>query len=250
MHPRLLLVAVQLLTRLPVGDPARDDGDGGRAVAWFGVVGAMIGGVAGFVYWAAAIALPPVAAATLATAVTALVAGNVHVAGLGVVAGALLEGGGPDRRIEVMATRTPTSNGVTAQVVVILLRVSLLAALGPEGGAAALIVVASLGRGLGALALLGVAPVGADPRWTGLLDAVAPWAAGVAALTATLITALLVGTATPALLLAVTASALLLRGLAVARLGGLDRNVVGAMTTVGEVVALSVLVGVDAVLTR
>lgn len=244
MHPRLLIVAIQLLTRLPVGDPWRDPDDGARSVAWFGLLGAVVGGLAGFSYWAAAIVLPPLAAATVATATTALVTGNVPVAGVGLVTGALLEGPGLEGRLEALRERRLTSNGATAQVVVILLRISLLATFGPEAGAAALIVIASTGRGMTALALLGVAPAGADRRWSELLDRVAPWAGLVAAGTAAAVGAVAVGLLTPVLLAAALAGTWIMRTIAVNRLGGLDRTVVGAMTAVGEVVALAVLVGV------
>ena len=127
VHPRLFLVALQLLTRLPVGDPMESDRDVADSVAWYAVVGALVGGLSGFVWWMAALALPTRAAAVLAVGATVMLTGALHEDGLADTADGLFGGRTPADRLRIMKDSATGAYGVLALVLIVLLRVNLLA---------------------------------------------------------------------------------------------------------------------------
>lgn len=242
MHPRLLLVALQLLTRLPVGDPWREPRDTARSVGWFGVAGALVGGVAACTWWIASLALPPTAAAVLAVAATLLLTGGLHEDGAADSADGLFGGHDPDRRLAIMRDSTLGTYGVLAIVVPLLLKVALLASLAPAAGAAALVAVGALGRGAAGVGLLGAVPAAADGRGAALLDHLSPGPGVGGAVTAGLIAAALLGPIAVAPIAVALAAAGGVRAWAVRRLGGLTGDVMGAMIVAAELSALLVVV--------
>lgn len=245
MSPRLLLVALQLLTRVPVGDPVSEERDIARSVAWFPVVGAMIGGLGAFAWWATTLPLPSVSAATLAVAVMVLATGGLHWDGLADTADGLFGGDGPDSRIEIMRDSRLGTYGALALVLVMLLKVSLLAGLGPVDGAAALVVSSALGRAAAVVALWDAVPARPDGAGALLLNHLTTGPVVAAGLVGLLATALFAGPATPAVVVASGVVVALVRRSAVNRLGGLTGDVIGAMVLLGEVAGLAMMVGLQ-----
>ncbi|CAO3432773.1 adenosylcobinamide-GDP ribazoletransferase [Azospirillum doebereinerae] len=148
-------LAVVFLTRLPLpltGPLA--DGAPARAMAWFPLVGALIGLAGGAVLAVAwLIHLPPLAAALLALAATVWLTGGLHEDGAADVADGF--GGGRDkaRKLEIMRDSRVGSYGVLALVFSVAIRASALAALTNPGAAIAALVAA------GALSRAGLAVV-------------------------------------------------------------------------------------------
>jgi len=148
-------LAVVFLTRLPLpltGPLA--DGAAARAMAWFPVVGALIGMVGGLVFTLAELVrLPPMAAALLALAAMVWLTGGLHEDGAADVADGF--GGGRDRtrKLEIMRDSRVGSYGVLALVFSVAIRASALAALTQPGTALAALV------GAGALSRAGLALV-------------------------------------------------------------------------------------------
>lgn len=245
MHPRLLLVAIRLLTRLPLGDPADHDSDVAGSVAWFAVVGALIGGVSAIVWWSGSLALPRLAAASLAILTTTILTGALQENGLADTADAVFGTHSIDKRLAIMSSPTLGTYGSIALIVTFVLRASLVAALSPVAGAAALVVTASLSRGATAVAMVGTAPAREDGRGLSYLDDLAPWAGVVALATGVVATAALAGLATIAIVAGAIAAPLGLRFVAVRRLGGLTTDVLGAMIMLSEVVGMAILVGLQ-----
>ena len=84
-------LALLFLTRLPVGSPDHfAEGDLARAAPWFPMAGVVVGTAGGAVYWIALHLLPPLLAALLAVATTALITGALHEDGLADTADVLL----------------------------------------------------------------------------------------------------------------------------------------------------------------
>lgn len=246
VHPRLLVVAAQLLTRLPIGDVAQDDRDRAAAVGWFAVVGAMVGGLSGFVWWASSLALPKMAAATLAFLTASLVTGASHERGLAATADGLFSGAGPDARLRAMTDRATSAVAVVALVMVTLLRVTLLAALSPVAGAVAMVVSGTLSRGATAVALIDAVPADLDPQHgMAMVDHVRTVPAVVAGVSAVAATVAFAGLDAIAVVVAAGAAVLAVRLMADRRLGGLTRHVFGAMVLLADVAAMAMVVGLE-----
>jgi adenosylcobinamide-GDP ribazoletransferase len=127
---RGLRAAVVFLTRVPAGGFPYREAEWRWAPAWFPVVGGGVGAVAGGVAWLAAGAGPLVAGA-LAVIASLLVTGAFHEDGLADTADAL--GGAYDRErlFAILKDSRIGSFGGAALVMSLVLRVALLARLGP-----------------------------------------------------------------------------------------------------------------------
>jgi adenosylcobinamide-GDP ribazoletransferase len=127
---RLLVVALQFLTRLPVPRVALRPGDLHRASALFPLVGAVVAGTgigirAGLEpIWGAGVGTVAALAAMIA------VTGALHEDGLADTADGLWGGWTPARRLEIMRDSHIGTYGMVALIVVIGLRASLLLPLG------------------------------------------------------------------------------------------------------------------------
>jgi adenosylcobinamide-GDP ribazoletransferase len=159
-----VICALAFLTRLPVprsvAQPPPSLATGFRALP---LVGALVGLIAGLVYWGAAAAgLPSLAAAMLALGTAALVTGCLHEDGLADCADAL--GAGRDRTLALTIMRDSRigSFGVLALIFVIGLKASALATLAAPQGMLALIAAHAGARGLLGLVAYGFMPARAD----------------------------------------------------------------------------------------
>ena len=102
------------------------------AVAWFPVVGALIGAAVGGVWWAADQLWAPAVAAALAVTADVVLTGALHFDGLVDTADGLLPPMDRARRLEVMADPRAGAFGVVAAAIVVLLRWSALATMEPS----------------------------------------------------------------------------------------------------------------------
>jgi adenosylcobinamide-GDP ribazoletransferase len=226
---RDLRAAAGFLTSVPVG--AAPPGPG--TLAWFPVVGVLVGLAVGGAWWAAGEAFPLLVAAGVAVLVDVVLTGALHLDGLADTADGVLphvEGGAASRQA-IMAAPDVGAFGVVSVAVALLLRVSALASIEPDpwlvaglwsgsrtAMALALAAVPYVGGGLGSS--FGRSPVAV---W-GVFPAVALCAiAGIAGIAA---------------LVALGVAATLVVLLARARLGGVTGDVLGAAGVAGETVAL------------
>jgi adenosylcobinamide-GDP ribazoletransferase len=127
---RAVRAAVVFLTRVPLGGFPYREAEWRWAPAWFPLVGAAVGAVAAVVSWLARGA-GPFAAAALAVSAAMLVTGAFHEDGLADTADAL--GGAYDREklFVILKDSRIGSFGAAALVMSLVLRVALLAQLGP-----------------------------------------------------------------------------------------------------------------------
>ena len=127
---RLVAVALQFLTRLPVPSFERwDDRWLNDCVRHFPLVGLLVGSIGGAVLWAAGSLWTPLVAAILAVATTALVTGAFHEDGLADTFDGLGGSVGRARALEIMKDSRIGSYGALALMLVTALRVAGLAAL-------------------------------------------------------------------------------------------------------------------------
>ena len=235
-----LRAATALLTRIPMTTTP----DVGRGAPWLPIVGGLIGATTAGVYAAAHPWTPPLAAATIATIAAIALTGGLHEDGLADCADGFWGASTPQRRREILKDPRHGTFGVSAIVADLMLRVSLLAALGPLEALGALVVAAALGRasavaimltgrpaagpGIGASAITSLrrrsTVVGMLVAATGAATIGRWW--GVAAVAASAIVALAIGR------------------LSVAKIGGVVGDSLGSAARVSEQAVMLIAVGV------
>lgn len=148
-----LHLALAFLTRLPVpAPPAHDPATIGHSLAWYPAVGVLIG----LLLWGAsallASVLPaaPVVSAVLLVMLWVWLTGGLHLDGLADTADAAAAGGDAARRLAVLKDPNAGPAGVTAVVMVLLLKTAALASLLETGTGLfpALLVAPLAGRAL------------------------------------------------------------------------------------------------------
>jgi adenosylcobinamide-GDP ribazoletransferase len=205
------------------------------ALAWFPVVGALLGLVLGGVWWLAdRLWVAPVAAAVVVAADLALT-GMLHFDGLVDSADGLLPPLERSRRLEVMADPAAGAFGVGAAVVVLLLRWASLAALAPAPW-----LLAALWCG-SRLVMAGVAQSVPYARPGGLAGAFLAGGRRRVPVAGVLLAGVLVVLAGGDGVAGVVALGVVAAGvvaLAVRRLGGFTGDVLGAAGIIGETAGL------------
>lgn len=205
------------------------------ALAWFPVVGAVLGLVLGGVWWLAdRLWAAPVAAAVVVAADLALT-GMLHFDGLVDAADGLLPPLERSRRLEVMADPSAGAFGVGVGVVVLLLRWASLAALAPAPWLLAALWCTSR------LAMAVVATTAPYARPGGLAGAFLEPGGRTRPAAGALLAGVLVALAggdgvAGVVVLVVFAGAVV--ALAARRLGGFTGDVLGAVAVVGETAGL------------
>ena len=233
--------AFGLLTRIPV--PFLAPPRSGAAWAW-PVVGAGIAGIgAGVAGLFTALGLPPIPAAGLALATTAVLTGALHEDGLADSADGLFGGHTKNRRLEIMKDSSIGSFGALALVLVTLIRCSALGAIIATGNWGMIVVAGALSRAPMA-AIMAVLP---NARGSGLSQTVGQPSRQAAALAAAVSLAIAVAVAGVAgLQMAVVVVAVSLAVAAIARrkIGGQTGDILGAAQQLSEMAALCVAAAV------
>ena len=229
---RLLLVAVQALTRLPVRVAYRD-GDLRLAARYFPLVGAGVGLVAALVFVGAAQGLPGWVAAVLSLAATLLLTGALHEDGLADCCDGLLGGRTPADALRIMRDSRIGAYGTLGLVVVTGAKLGCVAELADPWALVAAHVVsrawmAALPAALPYARTQGMAAGVAAPGWVGLV------VAGVSGLAALLLLGPRAGAALGMSGLVAVAVALYARR----RIGGYTGDVLGATQQLTEVAVL------------
>ena len=232
-----LRAAMAFLTRVPVPAPPEAIA---TSMAWFPVVGALIGLAGALAYAAALLVVPPVLGAALATAALVVLTGALHEDGLADSADAWGGASTRENALRILDDPSHGTYGVVALVLGLLLRVSALAAMTPL--AALLILPAA--HALSRAAMVGVLATTPPARSAGLGARYAAFASRrtlAAALAAALIIGFgLVGPASVALVAAAAVGGWLVRRLALRSIGGVSGDVLGATQQVTEVAILVV----------
>jgi adenosylcobinamide-GDP ribazoletransferase len=165
---RLLLCAVQFLTRIPTPALSRFESDWiTRAARYFPLIGQGVGAISAGVFflsfqiWGAGVA------AVLAIGVGLLVTGAFHEDGLADTADGLGGGQTAQRRLEIMKDSRIGTYGVCALLVALGLKAAVLATLAAQTGALALLAAHGAGRAAAVVAMrvTPYAPSGEAGKW-------------------------------------------------------------------------------------
>jgi adenosylcobinamide-GDP ribazoletransferase len=236
-----LRLAVAFLTIVPVRmrGPAPPLG---AAAAWFPVVGAAIGALAGAAVYLAAPQLSPSVAAVLAATVLVVVTGALHLDGLADCADGLGVRGDREQRLAVMRDPAIGTFGALAMALWLLALVAALAGLEREDALRALVVAAALGRWAALVHAKLLAPARRDGLGAGF--AVGATALALATATIALTALVLAGTMHGIVVLAVASIvALLVSEWARRGLGGRTGDTLGATVAITEVAVVVALLG-------
>jgi len=224
--------AVSFLSRLPV--PRRTSGQLADAVAWFPVVGALLGGLVAL----ADVGLQGLGFSSLVSSAGDVVlllvlTGGLHADGLMDTSDAVFAHAGRERRLEIMRDPHAGSFAVIAVVAVLLLKVAAVASLPPGLRVASLVAAPVLGRG----AIVLVATLFPAARPTGLgatVRAGASWRRLVLAAVAPALACAWLSPLGPIVLLAALVWAWLAGRWLTSLLGGLTGDCYGAVCETTE----------------
>ncbi len=143
---RRFAIAVQFLTRIPVGSPRFGEGDLRAATGAFPLVGLLVAAIVIGVRWLAGLALPDTASTVLALAAGAVVTGAFHEDGFADTFDGLWGGRTPEDRLRIMRDSRLGTYGVLALIILVATRIALLAPLEVVDFARAVAAGAVLGR--------------------------------------------------------------------------------------------------------
>jgi len=216
---------------------------GPAALAWFGVVGALLGAAVGGARWGLDGATGPLLAAALAVGLDLALTGLLHVDGLADTADGLLPPLPRDRRLEVMRRPDVGAFGVAVIVGVLLVRWSAFASLAPTTTTIAGVAAVWAATRAAMVAVLLTRP---HARPDGGLPARFGTARRGATLVAGAVPVVLCATLGGVGGVAAVAAALLTAVLVVAgaqrKIGGYTGDVLGALGVLGETAGLVALV--------
>jgi adenosylcobinamide-GDP ribazoletransferase len=238
-----LLAAFMLLTRLPVARfaPLGTSTDLGGCVWAFPVVGLVVNGLGGLVYWLAhRLGMPPLPAAAWTLAATTIATGALHDDGLADTADGFGGGATPARKLEIMRDSHIGSYGALALLLSVVVRAAAIAALGdPLRVMLVLCLSGMLGRGGILVLLLALRParddgMGAAIGKTRVSRAVVGLALAIVAslLVLPMLSAI-------AIIAAVLVASVTVAKLAHAQIGGYTGDVLGAVEVITECVVLT-----------
>ncbi len=242
---RILAVALQFLTRLPVPQIPVVDGDLRRATGAFPLVGLIVGGIVLAIWATLDTLLGPVVAAVGAVGVAVAVTGAFHEDGLADTFDGLWGGWDPERRIEIMRDSRIGTYGASALILSLLARSTLLAQADLVLAARAILLAHVVGRAAILLQIRWLPPV--SDRGTGaqVADPVGGIGVTIAGATTLATCILAVGVWTPLVLLIAIVGTAALRRTARRRIGGLTGDVLGATQQVVLILSLATVVALD-----
>lgn len=129
---RLFFIAFQFLTIIPLPCAVRwQEGDMGRSMRFFPLVGLTLGGGLALVHYGCSLLLPPTLADLLLVALLALVTGCLHLDGLADVCDGFGARGGRERFLAVMKDSSVGAMGVVGVVLGLMLKYQAIAQLTP-----------------------------------------------------------------------------------------------------------------------
>lgn len=234
---RRFAVAVSFLTCLPLGLTGADEEEVGRSVAFFPLVGLVLGLILVAATWLLGERFPAPVVAGLLVALLAVLTGGLHLDGLADTFDALGARGDAARRLEVLRDSRIGAHGASALVLVLLLKTLALQALVVHGAATACAAFPAVARGVVALEVV-LFPY-ARPR--GLGSAFRAHTRGADVLAALLVVAVVLAAAGAAAMIAALATlvgVLAFARFASRRFGGLTGDVYGASIELAEALFL------------
>lgn len=237
---RPLLIALQLLTRLPA--PLRDnptESETGRSLLYYPLIGLLIGLLLAAMSWTLA-GTPALLRASLMLSAWVLLTGALHLDGLADTVDAWAGGHGERQRtLDILKDPASGPMGVSAIVLVLLVKFAALAALCDNGTLWAIVAPPLLGRTVLPLLFLSTPYVRPGGLGAGLAAHVPRRAATAIVLGTGMAIPVRAGLSGLTLLLTTAAVFLLMRRTMKRRLGGTTGDTAGALVELTEVVTLA-----------
>jgi adenosylcobinamide-GDP ribazoletransferase len=226
-------IAVQFLTRIPVGPSDVRTGELRAATGAFPLVGVLVAGIVVGVRWLFGLAIGDLGATVLAVSAGVVATGAFHEDGFADAADGLWGGATPEDRLRIMRDPRHGTYGVVALVLLMALKIALLAPLSLEPFTRAVVAGAVLGRA-SSLPLMRRMPAAADSS-AALAGVPSGASLAVGGATSVVIATLTFGWW--AWLPLVAAGAVIVLSAAIVRrkLGGINGDVLGATNQVVEV---------------
>jgi adenosylcobinamide-GDP ribazoletransferase len=137
-------VAFAFLTRIPINHKPEISIQ--RSAVWFPLVGWVIGGVTGFLFYFLSQGIPALPAAAITILFSTLVTGGFHQDGLADTFDGLVGGWNTEDRLRILKDSRHGTYGVLSIALQLIIQVSFLSTLSPRVGAFAIITAHTLGR--------------------------------------------------------------------------------------------------------
>ena len=141
------LIALQFLTTIPVKVSDKiGPKEFGRAMAWFPVVGLLLGGILALADLGTRALLPPAVSAAITLALWVLLTGALHLDGLMDCCDGLLAARDPEKRLDILRDTHMGAFAVVGAICALLLKFALLLEFPAGGRTTALLAVPVLSR--------------------------------------------------------------------------------------------------------
>jgi len=137
-------VAFAFLTRIPINHKPEISIQ--RTAIWFPLVGWVIGGATGILFYFLSQGIPALPAAAITILFSTLVTGGFHQDGLADTFDGLVGGWNTEDRLRILKDSRHGTYGVLSISLQLIIQVSLLSTLSPKVGALAIITAHTLGR--------------------------------------------------------------------------------------------------------
>jgi adenosylcobinamide-GDP ribazoletransferase len=235
-------VAWQLLTSIPLGRRELAVQGPGRSMAWFPLVGLIIGAILAGLDYLLWLVLPGLPATALLLVAWVAITGGLHLDGFIDCCDGLLVAKPAEQRLEIMKDSRVGAFGVVGAICLLLVKFSALTALAPDERLRWLLVVTGLSRWSMVWAVWRY-PLARRDGFAAWFRGGLAWphvlVAGITALTVALLLGGLAGLATFA---AIWLFAMLFAAWVQRRIPGLTGDVYGALNELSEVVGLLIVV--------
>lgn len=141
-----LLTALRFLTRIPVGEYPKDEKRLGRSMAYFPIVGLILGGILVLVNWGFSIILAPLVADALTIAALVILTGALHIDGFVDTIDGLAGGKTKEEILRIMRDSRVGAFGIIGIISLIMLKLVLLHEMPLEIKRGALLLFPVIGR--------------------------------------------------------------------------------------------------------
>ena len=236
---RLFLIAFQFLTIIPLPVAITwQEGDMGRSMRWFPLVGLTIGGMLAVVHRGCSLLLPTALADLLLVVLLVLVTGCLHLDGLADVCDGFGARGPRERFLAVMKDSSVGAMGVAGVVLGLMLKYQAVAHLPLAMKSGAIILFPAAARFGQVLMAAGSRRAREDGLGAAFISGVGWRELLIAGVTVLVAAGLILGAAGMACCIITAAFVLLARGYFHRRLGGVSGDIIGAASELSEILCL------------
>ena len=239
--------AASFLTRVPLHRTATAGEaviapDMSAAVPWFAAVGLLLGLIQGGVYVGLSEIATPTVAAAVSAALLGQITGAFHHDGLADMADAFGGGWTQEQRLEILKDSRLGTYGVTALIFVIMVEIAALSALSGWLAVAATAAAHTISRATASFMMIIAKPARDSGLGVDYLNGLSrPAVIGVSLVAAAGAVAVFGIIALPVIFGAYGAGALIVR-LAIAKIGGISGDVLGAIQQIAKIAVLVIIV--------